>query len=183
MNLEALAKLATEATPGPWRWYGQIGRHIMLTTVGRGIVTVMGAKRLGMQGAESTFGVRRAEDRGKWGIGGVMTGASKLAIREVRYRDDIVGIDHPDAAYIAAASPDVVLALVRVAQAADFRASVKFDKGWHGADLLDGIAAWMDRKDDDRDMASGATSSDRTVQADVRRWATELRAALADLDR
>jgi hypothetical protein len=115
--IERLRGLLAEGTPGPWRWYGQIGRHIMLTTVARGIVTVMGAKRLGMQGAEPTFGVRRAEDRGRWGIGGVMTGASALAVREVPYRGDIVDVAHPDARLIVAAV-NALPALLDVAEAA-----------------------------------------------------------------
>lgn len=64
-------------------------------------------------------------------------------------------------------------------EALDFRASVAFEGGYHGGDLLRAVAFYMDRKDDERDMASGATSSDRTVQADLRRWAAKVDSALA----
>lgn len=115
--LAEIRTVAAAATPGRWRWWGQVDSHVSLTTAGRGIIMVMGAKRLGMQEAEPTFGVRRPETQGMWGIGGVMTGASKLAIREVPYRDDIVDIDNPDARYIARMDPTTVLALLdRIAE-------------------------------------------------------------------
>lgn len=77
MKLAALAKLASEATPGPWdaSWI-------------RGL----------------RDGYVRARGR---------------TVCDVRYRHGIT-----DAAYIAAASPDVVLALVRVALAAQAAATM-----------------------------------------------------------
>jgi hypothetical protein len=72
----------------------------MLTTVDRGRVYVMGFERSGMRGAQPTFQVYGAD---KEAGNGVMTPASKLAVREVPYRDDIVDIDNPDAALIVAA--------------------------------------------------------------------------------
>lgn len=38
--------------------------------------------------------------------------ANTWAVREVPYRTDVASVDHPDAQYIAAVSPDVVLALL-----------------------------------------------------------------------
>lgn len=72
------------------------------------------------------------------------------------------------------------IALLR--KALDFRASVTrpLEGGYHGGDLLRAVAFYMDRRDDERDMASGATSSDRTVQADLRRWAADVDSALAE---
>ena len=69
-------------------------------------------------------------------------------------------------------------ALDGLVEAADFRASVEFEKGWHGPDLLLGIAFWMDKQDDRRE-AEWDTPAARSVQTDVRRWAEALRAALA----
>jgi hypothetical protein len=108
-----LQELAQKATPGLWRWFGQVGRYVDLTTAGHGICTVLGAKRLGMQQAEPTFAVGREPglDHG-WLHQGILTGASTLAIREVPYRDDIVDIDNPDARWIAAADPTTVMGLL-----------------------------------------------------------------------
>jgi hypothetical protein len=110
-----LRAIAEAATPGPWRWFGQEGRTIVLATVGRGVLTVMGAKRLGMQGAELTFPVwQNPESKAIWGWGGKLTGASKMAVLEVPYRADVTEIDHPNAAHIAAWSPDRALAALDV---------------------------------------------------------------------
>ena len=71
-------------------------------------------------------------------------------------------------------------ALERVRDAARFRASTTFthfDPQPEGPDLLEAIAAYMDRQDDAAEARDGV-AKDRTVQADVRRWAAALRAAL-----
>jgi hypothetical protein len=112
-----LRRLLAEATPGPWRWHGQIGPHheIGLRTVGNGILYVMGAKRLGMQGAEFTFW-RRTPDA-HWGWNGDMETASEVAVREVPYRTDIVDIANPNAQLIVAAV-NALPALLDVVEAA-----------------------------------------------------------------
>lgn len=144
-----LRRLAEAATPGPWRWYGQKGRHISLATVGRGILTVMGSKRLGMQGAEPTFPVwDNPESRAVWGYhGGRLTGASELAIREVTYRDDITGIEHPNAAYIAALSPSTVLPLLDVVEAARQKLLNDCPDGPCGRPWCDALRAALERLD------------------------------------
>jgi hypothetical protein len=68
-----------------------------------------------------------------------------------------------------------------VEAAARFRASAHFrnlDPQPEGPDLLVGVAAYMDRRDDE-DEARVGVPADRTVQAEVRHWADQLRAALA----
>jgi hypothetical protein len=77
MNLEKLAKLATEATPGPWTETCGTFKHYVAI------------------GEKQGFGLQEL----------AMSDGSDLPA-------------HEDAAYIAAASPEVVLGLVRVAQAA-----------------------------------------------------------------
>ncbi len=100
-DLESLRALSDAATPGPWKWGGQVGQYVDLVTVGRGVLTVMGSKRLGMQGAEPVFW-RRPPDA-PWGWNGKREPASEVAVREVPYRDDIVDIDNPNAQLIVAA--------------------------------------------------------------------------------
>jgi hypothetical protein len=91
----SLSELEAAATPGPWRWAGYI-RDLMVTTVDRGMIYVMGFKRSGLQGAQPTFQVPPGGH--EWGgRGGVMKPGSELAVREVPYRDHVVDIDHPDA--------------------------------------------------------------------------------------
>ena len=99
--IERLRELEAEATPGPWRWSGQVGQYIDLVTVGRGVLTVMTSKRLGMRGAEPVF--FRREPDALWGWNGRAEPASSVAVREVPYRDDVVDIDNPNARLIVAA--------------------------------------------------------------------------------
>jgi hypothetical protein len=101
MTLDELRALSEAATKGPWRWHGQVGRYIDLTTVGDGLLTVMSTKRLGMQGAEPVF--YRREPDAPWGWNGNAEPASSVAVREVPYRRDIVDIDNPNARLIVAA--------------------------------------------------------------------------------
>jgi hypothetical protein len=121
LDLAALKTLAEAATPGPWRWAGSV-RDPMLVTVYGGHVYVMGFERSGMRGAQPTFQVY---GENKEPGSGVMHPASEMAVREVPYRDDIVGIDNPDAAYIAAMSPDVARALIERCEAAEAALSVE----------------------------------------------------------
>jgi hypothetical protein len=114
-----LRRLLAEATPGPWRWHGQIGpnHEIGLRTVGNGVLYIMGAKRLGMQGAEFTFWRRKPDEH--WGWNGDMETASEVAVREVPYRKDIVDIANPNAQLIVAAV-NALPALLDVVEAARF---------------------------------------------------------------
>jgi hypothetical protein len=86
---------------GPWRWHGQRSGPIQLTTVGRGLIYVMGFIRHGMRGAQPTF---QTYPDAEHPDNGLMTPAADLAVQEVPYRDDIVDIDHPVAAFIVAAA-------------------------------------------------------------------------------
>ncbi|MCG6493401.1 hypothetical protein [Kitasatospora sp. A2-31] len=103
LDLDAIKARVQAATPGPWRWRGNTeARHLRLQTPHRGGLTVMDFKRWGMQGARPRF----ARDY-------VMHPADEMVEYEVAawsehiYRKDVVGIDHPDAQFIAAARTDV----------------------------------------------------------------------------
>lgn len=98
-----LRALLDAATPGPWRWHGQLGPHnrIRLATAGQGVLSVMEPQRLGMQSAEFVFWRREADT--PWGWNGKREPVSEVAVREVPYRDDIVDIDNPNAQLIVAA--------------------------------------------------------------------------------
>ncbi|WP_063748905.1 hypothetical protein [Streptomyces sp. NRRL B-24484] len=102
------------ATPGPWRWRGDTAaRHLRLQTPHRGGLTIMDFIRWGMNGARPRFA-----------RGGLMYPADEMATYD--YRKNVVGIDNPDAAFIAHARQDV----------ADLIAEV----GWLAAELADRIA-------------------------------------------
>ena len=88
-DLEGLAKLAAEATPGPWRCAGTPDKPWPVVSADD--------KERGYQ--IHNMGRIKVEDPAVW------------RFMEPTYR--------ADAAYIAAASPDVVLALIRVALAAN----------------------------------------------------------------
>lgn len=114
---ERLREMAEAATPGPWRWSGYVKGPIHLATAGRGIATVMGFARRGMNDAQPIFFDRQPSDLETFYISGQYRKACEIAIREVPYRDNIVDIDNPDARWIAAVSPDVVLGLLdRIAE-------------------------------------------------------------------
>jgi hypothetical protein len=114
MNLDRLRKVAEAATPGPWRWGGWLKGPMYLCTVDRGRRFVMQFDRLGMRDAQPVF--QQYDVDGK-SLG--MVQARELAVRERDYRDDIIDIDNPDARFMAAADPTVVLALLDVAEAAE----------------------------------------------------------------
>lgn len=106
--LRALA--ADVGVRGPWRWRGDVKRERGQTTdvylAGRsddfpGPHRVLGFIRAGMQGAQPTFNTR-----------GTMVPATELAMFEVDYRADIVGIDHPIAGWLAACDPDTIVGLL-----------------------------------------------------------------------
>ncbi|MEU8920380.1 hypothetical protein AB0D10_05490 [Kitasatospora sp. NPDC048545] len=110
LDLDAIQARCDAATPGPWRWRGNTeARHLRLQTPHHGGLTVMDFKRWGMQGARPRF----ARDH-------LMYPANEMVTYEVAawskdiYRKDIVGIEHPDAEFIAAAREDVPALLARV---------------------------------------------------------------------
>ncbi|NVJ13161.1 hypothetical protein [Myxococcus sp. AM010] len=104
-KLEAIRARHAAATPGPWAWFGYLSRpgasknlnRLHLATVNRGRRYVMDFVRMGMRSAQPRFQPP----------GGFMVPASDLAEYEVEYRDDIKGIAHPDARFLAASWEDV----------------------------------------------------------------------------
>jgi hypothetical protein len=112
-----LKKLGEAATPGPWEWFGNTKMHeVYLATTDRGRVFVMDFARWGMRDAQPRFQVRLNDEPGS----GIMRTLGELAETEhplgpkfeVSYRRQFVGIGHPDASFIAAANPAVVLSLL-----------------------------------------------------------------------
>jgi hypothetical protein len=103
-NLEALAKLASEATPGPWK--------------------------VEATGVDYDDDGDDSEVESGWIIGPKMID-----------RYDYETLRFTDAAYVAAASPDVVLALVRVALAAKVHLDgIGYAKGYTDRELNLGAA-------------------------------------------
>ncbi|MFF7293191.1 hypothetical protein ACFY9N_11735 [Microbacterium sp. NPDC008134] len=94
--------------------------------------------------AVDSFGMPRRDARLEFGTDLMMVNARDLAIYEVApnalsredpdvYRADVSGIRHPDATYIAAAHPAVVLALIAELRATRTAAAAAFDRA---ADIL-----------------------------------------------
>lgn len=109
MSLKSIRERASAATPGPWRWGGNVdNREIYLSTTHSGRIFVMRFVRWGMHQAQFRL-------RGSDGLG--MTDASDWVEREQPYRGDIKTFAHPDAQFIAHARTDVEL-LLDVAEAA-----------------------------------------------------------------
>jgi hypothetical protein len=111
-DLERLKSIAQAATPGPWGWFGSTRTYMYLATKHSGRRFVMTFARKGLHGAQPEFQ-----------IDSVMVPASDLAIYEVSpeatsakdpsvYRHDIIGFRAPDATFIAALNPAVVLDLI-----------------------------------------------------------------------
>lgn len=112
---DLLAK-AEKATPGPWAWMGN-NHDMYLATTHSGRRYVMGFRRMGTQSAQPVFNVNNrlvpASELVMFEVGdGAARGFKAGKADESVYRYDIKGVDAPDAAYIAAASPDVIRALV-----------------------------------------------------------------------
>lgn len=119
-DIRALLDAAAKATPGPWEWrQNRMTTHIDLAAPHGGGTVVMDFARKGMQGAEPRFGVS-IDDEPRGRRGGILVGASELIDRDP---DKL--LRHPDAEWIAAASPDVVASLARIALAA-----VDYQKRW-----------------------------------------------------
>ena len=97
LDLDKYRALADAATPGPWGWHGHddsySGPFLGTWLPGLGLSIVMDFVRLGMRRAQPRFNVD----------GMMVKACPDLAVQEVDYRADIAAIDHPDAAFIAAA--------------------------------------------------------------------------------
>lgn len=136
-DIEKIRARAAAATPGPWRWFGNIksgGPYLASRRWGQQYV--MGFQRLGMSGAQPTFAYREGPDKShgtrhlRWEDDGaprdVRIGSGKeLAIYEVApdatspddprvYRHDVVGFRSPDAEFIAHSRADVDALLAEV---------------------------------------------------------------------
>ena len=114
-KLDSLETLAAAATPGEWGWYGSADTEIYLATRDRGRLFIMRFVRKGMQGAQPLLqpivknrGMVRAMDHLIFEVAPDATSRDDPRV----YRGDIVGIRHPDAAWIAAADPTTVGALI-----------------------------------------------------------------------
>lgn len=116
LDLDELERLAKAATPGPWEWMGNpIGHRVWLSTTHSGRICVMGFKRWGPQGAQPVFQKDgRLVDGKELFTFEVCDAVGMDAAKKDNacYRYDIEGIDHPDAAFIAAANPKTILALI-----------------------------------------------------------------------
>ncbi len=109
-TLRHLAAEAAEHAPGRWFWSGVStgSGTIHLAHIGtpdQGVMqwTVMGFQRKGLHGAQPAF---NDWDRHR------TRPAAEMLIHEVPYRNDIVGIDHPVARWLAAADPTTVRDLI-----------------------------------------------------------------------
>lgn len=129
--LTRLRELAGRATPGPRGWFGNAGsQSLYLATVDQGRRFIMQFARWGMRGSQPRFQVN-----------GRMVDASELLEFEVChaigakaakldkdcYRLDVVGIDHPDARFIAALDPATVTGLLDTIAEANARVAVLVD--------------------------------------------------------
>lgn len=150
MSIKSIRDREKAATPGPWGWTGNLRlRWVELSTLHSGRLGVMRFVRWGMGGAQPIF---LDPDSRAHGIGAVTTvKASDVPVFEVCrdatsaddprvYRQDIIGIRHPDAAFIAAARRDVP-ALLLVAEAASEVISTLVDEDSGAASTEDVDAA------------------------------------------
>jgi hypothetical protein len=111
IELPAIAEVRARhaaRTPGPLRWYGNGGRKrkevsLHLATTYGGKIYVMGFERSGMNGAAPTFRSGALEGRDV----GHMIPARELLTYERTYRDDVAGVQHPDAIAIERGFEDV----------------------------------------------------------------------------
>lgn len=100
-ELELRARFAS-ATRGPWRWCGNGGRkrrevHLYLATTHSGRIYIMDFVRSGWSGAQPRFHPQ----------GMPMVDARDLLTYQVEYRDDISGINNPDARFLERSWEDV----------------------------------------------------------------------------
>jgi hypothetical protein len=104
-ELKALEAAAKAATRGPWRWeLNEKGKTISLEGgKPKFDMSVIRFRRYGMAGAMPEFQVD--------GLMRPATDFAKVVPGREHHASWFKGIDHPDANYIAAASPDVILRL------------------------------------------------------------------------
>lgn len=111
MSLKSIRRRVEAATPGPWRWGGNVKyQEVYLSTTHSGRIFVMRFVRWGLRGAQPQFQPKKDAD---WGL----VDARDLVVKEADHRGDIETIDHPDATFIAHARTDIP-ALLAVAEAA-----------------------------------------------------------------
>ena len=120
-SLEEIAKAASAIAPGRWQWHGDTKWRsgIELTTWIRdlGRCSVMRPVRYGMDAAQPAFLgddvlVHKAHDLVQYEVGRQDLIGEGARQDPGLYRQDVRGIAHPIAEHMAAASPDVVLALI-----------------------------------------------------------------------
>lgn len=119
--LEATARAASALAPGTWHWHGDTKwrSSIELATWvrGAGRCSVMRPVRYGMQNAQPSFAgehymMDRAHDFVQYEVGPQDLVGEAARRDPGLYRQDIRAIAHPIAEHMAAASPDIVLALI-----------------------------------------------------------------------
>lgn len=109
-RVEDIRKRHAAATPGPWRWRGHRNQSIELRG-GRFGDVVLAPERSGFHWPAF-----------KVNVGGLLHSIREFAVKEVPYREDVIGIDHPDCAFIESSKEDVGFLLEmldRVAQERD----------------------------------------------------------------
>jgi hypothetical protein len=105
-QLATWERLANEATPGPWAWFGNTAVHSMhLATKHSGRIYVLRFQRWGMRDAQPCFQDREA---------GIIRPATDFVRYERDYRKDIAAIEHPDARFMAEARAMVPSLLAEV---------------------------------------------------------------------
>lgn len=156
----AIRQRAAVATPGPWRWRGNVDiQNIHLSSITRGLNEVMDFTRWGMQRARPRF-ANADRFKGEFS-GGWMQDADQFAVYQVCpeaasradprvYRGDIIDLRHPDAEFIAHARQDIddLLAYIDALRERNERlrqAVIRADavKAWIEPDLIpDELAAF-----------------------------------------
>lgn len=171
LDFAKLRGIAGAATPGPWQWFGNTKMYdVYLATVDRGRRFVMDFVRWGMSGAQPRFQVRINGDEGS----GIMRSVGELGkdesslgpLFEASHRRQFTGIGHPDAAYIAAFSPDVALTLIdRIEKAERER-----DAAIKARDELDGWVRACTKAVEDRTAETLASHIDALIEANPDDW-------------
>lgn len=120
-TLEATARAASAIAPGKWHWHGDThfrsGVELATWIQGAGRCSVMRPIRYGMRAGQPSFGgddfmMHPAHDLVRYEVGRQDLIGDAARQDPGLYRQDIRGIAHPIAEHIAAASPDIVLALI-----------------------------------------------------------------------
>lgn len=102
-----LREAAEKATPGPWQWrQHKVSKEIDLAAPHGGGTIVMDFCRQGMHMAQPRFAVT-LDDQPRGKRGGVLVPAKELIDR-----DSFNLLRHPDAEFIAASNPAIILSLL-----------------------------------------------------------------------